>query len=146
MSRGRTVFIVGALGLVAALGVQWVLRVEHLLLIANIVAVLSLLALMGMYHRWTDWWASKVGLTTMALKGAWFVLAIGGLLRRIGEQLTTAGSVRGPELLDTTADRVIYVGWILAAAATTWRAVVMWPYLPRHVLQLRRDDTGHTDR
>ncbi len=140
MSRRRTVFIVGALGPVAAFGVQWVLRVEHLLLTANIVAVLSLLALMGMYHRWTDWWASKVGLSTMALKGAWLVLAIGALLRRIGEQLAMAGSVRGPELLDTTADRVIYVGWVLAAAATTWRAFVMWPYLPR------RDDTGHTGR
>ena len=140
MSRRRTVFIVGALGPVAALGVQWLVRVEHLLLIANIIAALSLLALMGMYHRWTDWWASKVGLTTMALKGAWFVLTIGGLLRRIEEQLTFAGSVRGPELLDTAANHVIYVGWVLAAAATTWRAVVMWPYLPR------RDDTGHTDR
>lgn len=140
MSRRRTAFIVGALGPVAALGVQWVVRVEHLLLIANTVAVLALLALMGMYHRWTDWWASKVGLSTMAIKGAWLVLAIGGLLRRIEEQLAITGSVRGPELLDATANRVIYVGWLLAAAATTWRTVVMWPYLPR------RDDTGHTDR
>ena len=138
MSR-RTALIVGALAPVVAFGVQWLVRVEHLMLIANIVAVLSLLALMGMYHRWTDWWGSKVGLSTMALKGAWFVLSIGGLLRRIWEQLALAGSVRGPELLDTTANHVIYVGWVLVAAATAWRAVVMWPYLPR------RDDTGHTD-
>lgn len=138
MSR-RTALIVGALAPVAAFGVQWLVRVEHLLLIANTVAVLALLALMGMYHRWTDWWASKVGLSTMALKGAWFVLAIGGLLRRIDEQLAIAGSVCGPELLDTTY-HVIYVGWVLVAAATAWRAVVMWPYLPR------RDDIEHTDR
>lgn len=137
MSCRRTAVIVVAL-VCLAFGVQWLVRVEYLLLIANIVAVLSLLTLMGMYHRWTDWWASKVGLTTMALKGAWFVLAIGGLLRRIDEQLAIAGSVCGPELLDT-ANHVIYVGWILSAAATTWRAVVMWPYLPR------RDDTEHTD-
>ena len=75
----------------------------------------------------------------MALKGSWLVLTIGGLLRRIGEQLALAGSVRGPELLDAAANHVIYVGWVLVAAATAWRAVVMWPYLPR------RDDTGHTD-
>ena len=140
MSRRRTAFIVGALAPVVAFSVQWVVRVEYLLLIANIVAVLALLALMGMYHRWTDWWASKVGLSTMALKGAWLVLAIGGLLRRIDEQLAIAGSVRGTELLDTTANHVIYVGWLLSAAATAWRAVVMWPYLPR------RDDTEHVDR
>ena len=140
MSRRRTALIVGALAPVVAFGVQWLVRVEHLLLTANVVAVLALLALMGMYHRWTDWWASKVGLSTMALKGAWLVIALGALLRRIGEQLELVGSVRGTELLDTAANHVIYVGWVLAAAATTWRAFVMWPYLPR------RDDTGHTDR
>ena len=112
-------------------GLQWVVLVEHLLLVANVVAVLALLALMGLYTRYTSWWTSPVGLSTMALKGAWLVLGIGGLLRRIGEQLALAGSVQGPHLLYQTASHVAFVGWVLIAVSTVWRLTVMWPYLHR---------------
>jgi len=67
----------------------------------------------------------------MALKGAWLVLGIGGLLRRIGEQLALAGSVQGPHLLYQTASHVALTGWVLIAASTVWRLTVMWPYLHR---------------
>lgn len=121
--------IVGFVGFVV--GLQWVVLVEHLLLVANVVAVLALLALMGLYTRYTSWWTNPVGLSTMALKGAWLVLGIGGLLRRIGEQLALAGSVQGPHLLYQTASHVVFVGWVLIAASTVWRLTVMWPYLHR---------------
>ena len=121
--------IVGFVGFVV--GLQWVVLVEHLLLVANVVAVLALLALMGLYTRYTSWWTNPVGLSTMALKGAWLVLGIGGLLRRIGEQLALAGSVQGPHLLYQTASHVAFVGWVLIAVSTVWRLTVMWPYLHR---------------
>lgn len=121
--------IVGFVGFVV--GLQWVVLVEHLLLVANVVAVLALLALMGLYTRYTSWWTNPVGLSTMALKGAWLVLGIGGLLRRIGEQLALAGSVQGPHLLYQTASHVVFVGWVLIAVSTVWRLTVMWPYLHR---------------
>ena len=112
-------------------GLQWAVQVEHLLLVANAVAVLALLALMGLYTRYTSWWTSPVGLSTMALKGAWLVLGIGGLLRRIGEQLVLAGSVHAADLLYQTASHVAFVGWVLIAVSTVWRLTVMWPYLHR---------------
>ena len=121
--------IVGFVGFVV--GLQWVVLVEHLLLVANVVAVLALLALMGLYTRYTSWWTNPVGLSTMALKGAWLVLGIGGLLRGIGEQLALAGSVQGPHLLYQTASHVVFVGWVLIAVSTVWRLTVMWPYLHR---------------
>ena len=117
---------------VVVVGLQWVVLVEHLLLVANVVAVLALLALMGLYTRYTSWWTNPVGLSTMALKGAWLVLGIGGLLRRIGEQLALAGAVQGgPHLLYQTASHVAFVGWVLIAVSTVWRLTVMWPYLHR---------------
>lgn len=121
--------IVGIVGF--NVGLQWVVLVEHLLLVANVVAVLALLALMGLYTRYTSWWTNPVGLSTMALKGAWLVLGIGGLLRRIGEQLALAGAVQGPHLLYQTASHVAFVGWVLIATSTVWRLTVMWPYLHR---------------
>ena len=132
MKRRRHV-VVAAVGIVSfVLGLQWAVQVEHLLLVANVVAVLALLALMGLYTRYTSWWTSPVGLSTMALKGAWLVLGIGGLLRRIGEQLALAGAVQGgPHLLYQTASHVVFVGWVLIAASTVWRLTVMWPYLRR---------------
>ena len=132
MKRRRHV-VVAAVGIVSfVLGLQWAVQVEHLLLVANVVAVLALLALMGLYTRYTSWWTSPVGLSTMALKGAWLVLGIGGLLRRIGEQLALAGAVQGgPHLLYQTASHVASVGWVLIAVSTVWRLAVMWPYLHR---------------
>lgn len=131
MKRRRHV-VVAAVGIVSfVLGLQWAVLVEHLLLVANVVAVLALLALMGLYTRYTSWWTGPVGLSTMALKGAWLVLGIGGLLRRIGEQLALAGSVQGPHLLYQTASHVVFVGWVLIAVSTVWRLTVMWPYLHR---------------
>ena len=131
MKRRRHV-VVAAVGIVGfVLGLQWAVQVEHLLLVANAVAVLALLALMGLYTRYTSWWTSPVGLSTMALKGAWLVLGIGGLLRRIGEQLALAGAVQGPHLLYQTASHVAFVGWVLIAVSTVWRLTVMWPYLHR---------------
>ena len=132
MKRRRHV-VVAAVGIVSfVLGLQWAVLVEHLLLVANVVAVLALLALMGLYTRYTSWWTGPVGLSTMALKGAWLVLGIGGLLRRIGEQLALAGSVQGgPHLLYQTASHVVFVGWALIAVSTVWRLAVMWPYLRR---------------
>ena len=131
MKRRRHV-VAAAAGIVGFnVGLQWVVLVEHLLLVANVVAVLALLALMGLYTRYTSWWTSPVGLSTMALKGAWLVLGIGGLLRRIGEQLALAGSVQGPHLLYQTASHVAFVGWVLIAVSTVWRLTVMWPYLHR---------------
>ena len=132
MKRRRHV-VVAAVGIVSfVLGLQWAVLVEHLLLVANVVAVLALLALMGLYTRYTPWWTSPVGLSTMALKGAWLVLGIGGLLRRIGEQLALAGAVQGgPHLLYQTASHVVFVGWVLIAVSTVWRLTVMWPYLHR---------------
>ena len=132
MKRRRHVVAVaaGIVGVVVV-GLQWVVLVEHLLLVANVVAVLALLALMGLYTRYTSWWTNPVGLSTMALKGAWLVLGIGGLLRRIGEQLALAGSVQGPHLLYQTASHVAFVGWVLIAVSTVWRLTGMWPYLPR---------------
>ena len=92
MKRRRHVVAVaaGIVGVVVV-GLQWVVLVEHLLLVANVVAVLALLALMGLYTRYTPWWTNPVGLSTMALKGALLTLGVGGLLRRIGEQLALAG-------------------------------------------------------
>ena len=131
MKRRRHV-VVAAAGIVGFnVGLQWVVLVEHLLLVANVVAVLALLALMGLYTRYTSWWTSPVGLSTMALKGAWLVLGIGGLLRRIGEQLALAGSVHAADLLYQTASHVAFVGWVLIAVSTVWRLTVMWPYLRR---------------
>ena len=133
MKRRRHVVAVaaGIVGVVVV-GLQWVVLVEHLLLVANVVAVLALLALMGLYTRYTSWWTNPVGLSTMALKGAWLVLGIGGLLRRIGEQLALAGAVQGgPHLLYQTASHVAFVGWVLIAVSTVWRLTVMWPYLRR---------------
>lgn len=130
--KHRRHVVAAAAGIVGVVvGLQWVVLVEHLLLIANVVAVLALLALMGLYTRYTSWWTSPVGLSTMALKGAWLVLGIGGLLRRIGEQLALAGSVQGPHLLYQTASHVVFVGWVLIAVSTVWRLIVMWPYLHR---------------
>ena len=131
MKRRRNVVAaaVGILGVV--FGLQWVVLVEHLLLIANIVAVLALLALMGLYTRYTAWWTNPVGLSTMALKGSLLILGIGGLLRRIGEQLVLAGSVHAPDLLFRVANHVGFTGWVLIAASTVWRLIVMWPYLHR---------------
>ena len=128
--KHRRHVVAAAAGIVGfVVGLQWVVLVEHLLLVANVVAVLALLALMGLYTRYTSWWTSPVGLSTMALKGAWLVLGIGGLLRRIGEQLALAGSVQGPHLLYQTASHVAFVGWVLIAVSTVWRLTVMWPYL-----------------
>ena len=130
--KHRRHVVAAAAGIVGfVVGLQWVVLVEHLLLVANVVAVLALLALMGLYTRYTSWWTNPVGLSTMALKGAWLVLGIGGLLRRIGEQLALAGSVQGPHLLYQTASHVVFVGWVLIAASTVWRLTVMWPYLRR---------------
>ena len=131
--KHRRHVVAAAAGIVGfVVGLQWVVLVEHLLLVANVVAVLALLALMGLYTRYTPWWTSPVGLSTMALKGAWLVLGIGGLLRRIGEQLALAGAVQGgPHLLYQTASHVVFVGWVLIAASTVWRLTVMWPYLRR---------------
>lgn len=131
--KHRRHVVAAAAGIVGfVVGLQWVVLVEHLLLVANVVAVLALLALMGLYTRYTSWWTSPVGLSTMALKGAWLVLGIGGLLRRIGEQLALAGSVQGrPHLLYQTASHVAFVGWVLIAVSTVWRLTVMWPYLHR---------------
>ena len=131
--KHRRHVVAAAAGIVGfVVGLQWVVLVEHLLLVANVVAVLALLALMGLYTRYTSWWTSPVGLSTMALKGAWLVLGIGGLLRRIGEQLALAGAVQGgPHLLYQTASHVVFVGWVLGAVSTVWRLAVMWPYLHR---------------
>jgi hypothetical protein len=130
--KHRRHVVAAAAGIVGfVVGLQWVVLVENLLLVANVVAVLALLALMGLYTRYTPWWTSPVGLSTMALKGAWLVLGIGGLLRRIGEQLALAGSVQGPHLLYQTASHVAFVGWVLIAVSTVWRLTVMWPYLHR---------------
>ena len=131
MRRRRSAVAASACIVGVVFGLQWVVLVEHLLLVANVVAVLALLALMGLYTRYTSWWTSPVGLSTMALKGAWLVLGIGGLLRGIGEQLALAGSVQGPHLLYQTASHVVFVGWVLIAVSTVWRLTVMWPYLHR---------------
>ena len=130
--KHRRHVVAAAVGIVGVVfGLQWVVPVQHLLLVANTVAVLALLALMGLYTRYTPWWTSPVGLSTMALKGAWLVLGIGGLLRRIGEQLALAGSVHAPDLLHAAANHAVFAGWVLIAASTMWRLAVMWPYLSR---------------
>ena len=120
---------VGIVGVVV--GLQWVVLVEHLLLVANVLAVLALLALMGLYTRYTPWWTSTVGLSTMALKGSLLTLGIGGLLHRITEQLALAGAVHAPDMLYRVAHHVGFTGWVLIAASTVWRLIVMWPYLRR---------------
>lgn len=131
MNRRRNAIAAASLIVGFVFGLQWVAPVQHLLLVANVVAVLALLALMGLYTRYTPWWTSPVGLSTMALKGAWLTLGIGGLLRRIAEQLALAGSMQGPALLHEVANHIAFAGWVLIAASTTWRMVVMWPYLSR---------------
>ena len=131
MKRRRHV-VAAAVGIVGVVvGLQWVVLVEHLLLVANVVAVLALLALMGLYTRYTAWWVSPVGLSTMALKGSLLTLGVGGLLRRIAEQLALAGSVPAPDLLFRVASHVGLAGWVLIALSTVWRLTVMWPYLHR---------------
>jgi len=131
VTRRRNAVASGVLILAAVLGLQWVAQVEHLLLVANTVAVLALLALMGLYTRYTPWWTSPVGMSTMALKASILTLGIGGLLRRIAEQLMLAGSVHGPLILNQAANHVVSAGWVLIAASTVWRVAVMWPYLRR---------------
>ena len=131
MKRRRHVVAASA-GIVGVVfGLQWVVLVEHLLLVANVVAVLALLALMGLYTRYTPWWTNPVGLSTMALKGALLTLGVGGLLRRIAEQLAIAGSMHAPDLLFRVANHVAFAGWVLIAVSTVWRLIVMWPYLHR---------------
>ena len=132
MKRRRHVVAVaaGIVGVVVV-GLQWVVLVEHLLLVANVVAVLALLALMGLYTRYTPWWTNPVGLSTMALKGSLLTLGVGGLLRRIAEQLALAGAVHAPDLLFRVANHVAFAGWVLIAVSTVWRLTVMWPYLHR---------------
>ena len=131
MKRRRHV-VVAAVGIIGfVLGLQWAVQVEHLLLVANVVAVLALLALMGLYTRYTAWWSSTVGLSTMALKGSLLTLGVGGLLRRIAEQLALAGSVHAPDMLYRVANHVGFTGWVLIAVSTVWRLIVMWPYLHR---------------
>ena len=131
MKRRRHVVAatVGIVGVVV--GLQWVVLVQHLLLVANVVAVLALLALMGLYTRYTPWWTSPVGLSTMSLKGSLLTLGVGGLLRRIAEQLALAGSVHAPDVLFRVANHVGFTGWVLIAVSTVWRLIVMWPYLHR---------------
>ena len=130
--KHRRHVVVAAVGIVSfVLGLQWAVQVEHLLLVANAVAVLELLALMGLYTRYTSWWTGPVGLSTMALKGSLLILGIGGLLRRIAEQLELAGAVQGSNLLYHAASHVAFVGWVLIAVSTVWRLAVMWPYLHR---------------
>ena len=131
MKRRRHV-VVAAVGIVCfVFGLQWAVQVEHLLLAANVVAVLALLALMGLYTRYTPWWTNPVGLSTMALKGSLLTLGVGGLLRRIAEQLALAGSMHAPDMLYRVANHVGFTGWVLIAASTVWRLIVMWPYLHR---------------
>ena len=131
MKRRRHV-VVAAVGIVCfVFGLQWAVQVEHLLLAANVVAVLALLALMGLYTRYTSWWTGPVGLSTMALKGSLLILGVGGLLRRIGEQLALAGPVTAADLLYRAASHVGFVAWVLIAWSTVWRLTVMWPYLHR---------------
>ena len=130
--KHRRHVVAAAAGIVGVVvGLQWVVLVQHLLLVANVVAVLALLALMGLYTRYTPWWTSPVGLSTMALKGSLLTLGIGGLLRRIAEQLALAGSVHAPDLLYRVANHIVFAGWVLIAASTVWRLLVMWPYLRR---------------
>lgn len=131
-SRSRKLAVIAATPVVA-LTLLWVVHVEHLLLVANAVATLSLLALLATYHRYTTRTArtTAVGRSTVALKGSILVLAVGGLVRRIGEQLELAGSVRAPVMLDQVAATIAYLGWVLMAASTTWRLVVMARYLRR---------------
>lgn len=130
--RRRRSAVAASAGIVGVVfGLQWVVPVEHLLLVANVVAVLALLALMGLYTRYTAWWTGPVGLSTMALKGSLLTLGVGGLLRRIAEQLALAGSVHAPDLLFRVASHVGLAGWVLIALSTVWRLTVMWPYLHR---------------
>ena len=130
--KHRRHIVAAAAGIVGfAVGLQWVVLVEHLLLVANVVAVLALLALMGLYTRYTAWWTSPVGLSTMALKGSLLTLGVGGLSRRIAEQLALAGSVHSPDILFRVANHVAFTGWVLIAVSTVWRLIVMWPYLRR---------------
>ena len=130
--KHRRHVVAAAVGIVGfVVGLQWVVLVEHLLLVANVVAVLALLALMGLYTRYTAWWVSPVGLSTMALKGSLLTLGVGGLLRRIAEQLALAGSVPAPDLLFRVASHVGLAGWVLIALSTVWRLTVRWPYLHR---------------
>ena len=131
MRRRRSAVAASACIVGVVFGLQWAVPVEHLLLVANVVAVLALLALMGLYTRYTSWWTSPVGLSTMALKGSLLTLGVGGLLRRIAEQLALAGSVPAPDLLFRVASHVGLAGWVLIALSTVWRLTVMWPYLHR---------------
>ena len=131
MNRRRSAIAAAVIAPVAVLAMQWAVVVEHLLLVANVVAVLAILALMGVYTRYTAWWSSPVGLSTMALKGSILVLGVGGLLRRIAEQLALAGSMHTPAMLHTVANHIAFAGWVLIAASSVWRLVVMWPYLRR---------------
>ena len=129
--KHRRHVVAAAVGIVGfVVGLQWVVLVEHLLLVANVVAVLALLALMGLYTRYTSWWTSPVGLSTMALKEPGSSSASAGCCAALVSNLRSPGRYRAPPALpDRQPCRVR--GWVLIAASTVWRLTVMWPYLHR---------------
>ena len=110
--KHRRHVVAAAAGIVGfVVGLQWVVLVEHLLLVANVVAVLALLALMGLYTRYTSWWTSPVGLSTMALKEPGSSSASAGCCAALVSNLRSPGRYRAPPALpDRQPCRVRGVG------------------------------------
>lgn len=85
---------------------------DLILLAANAAAALLLAAFMGIYWARAEWWRSAHGRSIMAMKAAVLLVAVGGLLRRLG--------------LDADADRLLVVGWAAVAVVVTWRTCMLW--------------------
>lgn len=82
------------------------------LLASNVAACLLLAAFMGIYWFRAQWWRSAHGRSIMSMKAAVLLVAVGGLLRRLG--------------LDADADRLLVVGWAAVAVVMAWRTWMLW--------------------
>ena len=85
---------------------------DLILLAANAAAALLLAGFMGIYWFRAEWWRSAHGRSIMSMKGAVLLVAVGGLLRRLG--------------LDWDADRLLVVGWAAVAVVMAWRTWMLW--------------------
>ena len=85
---------------------------DLILLAANAAAALLLAGFMAIYWFRAEWWRSAHGRSIMSMKGAVLLVAVGGLLRRLG--------------LDWDADRLLVVGWSAVAIVMAWRTWMLW--------------------
>lgn len=85
---------------------------DLILFVANVAAVSILVTFITVYWCRAEWWRSPHGRSIMSMKMAVLLVAIGGLLRRLG--------------FDGDADKLLVVGWSAVAVVMTWRTWMLW--------------------